>query len=44
MFLQVDFDLTTKGVQGYLAFVMDIISARHFSEAVETYVTRILAG
>ncbi|MBV5324381.1 MAG: chemotaxis protein CheC [Rhodospirillaceae bacterium] len=44
MFLQVDFTLTTKGVRGYLAFVMDITSARHFSEAVETYVTRILAG
>ena len=43
MFLQVDFTLTARGVQGYLAFVMDIVSARHFSEAVAAYVARILA-
>ncbi|MDO8605440.1 MAG: chemotaxis protein CheC [Phaeospirillum sp.] len=44
MFLQVDFILTSKGVGGYLAFVMDIASAQQFSEAVEAYVARILAG
>ena len=43
MFLQVDFALTAKGVQGYLAFVMDIASARHFSVAVGDYIARILA-
>ena len=44
MFLQVDFSLTTKGVRGYLAFLMDISSARYFSEAVGAYVARIMAG
>ena len=44
MFLQVDFALASKGVQGYLAFVMDIVSARHFAEAVSAYVSRIIGG
>ena len=44
MFLQVDFALASKGVQGYLAFVMDIVSARHFTEAVSAYVSRIIGG
>lgn len=39
MFLHVDFSLLRKDVHGYLAFVMDIISARHFVEAVNAYVT-----
>jgi chemotaxis protein CheC len=42
MFLQVDFSLTAKGVQGYLAFVMDIVSARHFADAVSAYVARVV--
>ncbi len=44
MFLQVDFSLATKGVQGYLAFVMDIVSARYFAEAVSAYVSRVIGG
>ncbi|CAA7623520.1 chemotaxis protein CheX [Magnetospirillum sp. SS-4] len=44
MFLQVDFSLAAKGVQGYLAFVMDIDSARGFSGAVAAYVARSMAG
>ena len=44
MFLQVDFSLATKGVQGYLAFVMDIVSARQFAEAVSAYVSRVIGG
>ncbi len=38
MFLHVDFTLLAKDVHGYLAFVMDIISARHFVDAVRAYV------
>jgi chemotaxis protein CheC len=44
MFLHVDFSLLTKDVNGYLAFVMDIVSARHFVDAIKTYVTQQLAG
>lgn len=44
MFLHVDFSLLTKDVHGYLAFVMDIASARHFVEAVQAYVAGLLAG
>lgn len=44
MFLHVDFSLLTKNVNGYLAFVMDIIAARHFVEAVQAYVAGQLAG
>ncbi|HLO77658.1 MAG TPA: chemotaxis protein CheC [Magnetospirillum sp.] len=44
MFLHVDFSLLRKDVHGYLAFVMDIVSARHFVEAVNAYVTARLAG
>ncbi|MEW5727778.1 MAG: chemotaxis protein CheC [Pseudomonadota bacterium] len=38
MFLHVDFSLLRKDVHGYLAFVMDIVSARHFVDAVSAYV------
>lgn len=44
MFLQVDFSLAARGVQGYLAFVMDIVSARHFADAVSAYVSRVIGG
>lgn len=44
MFLHVDFSLLKKDVHGYLAFVMDIVSARHFVEAVQAYVAERLAG
>ncbi|HTH17449.1 MAG TPA: chemotaxis protein CheX [Magnetospirillum sp.] len=44
MFLHVDFSLLKKDVNGYLAFVMDIVSARHFVDAVQTYVAKQLAG
>ncbi len=44
MFLHVDFSLMTKDVHGYLAFVMDIISARHFVDAVSAYVAERLGG
>ena len=44
MFLQVDFSLASKGIKGYLAFVMDIVSARNFAEAVSAYVARVLRG
>lgn len=44
MFLQVDFSLAAKGVKGYLAFVMDIVSARQFSDAVSAYVSRVIGG
>lgn len=44
MFLQVDFTLAAKGIQGYLAFVMDILSARRFAEAVTAYVRRAMGG
>ena len=39
MFLHVDFALKSKDVHGYLAFVMDIVSAQHFVDAVHAYVT-----
>lgn len=39
MFLHVDFSLLRKDVHGYLAFVMDIISAKHFVDAVSSYVS-----
>lgn len=38
MFLHVDFSLLRKDLHGYLAFVMDILSAQHFIEAVQAYV------
>jgi chemotaxis protein CheC len=44
MFLHVDFSLLTKDVNGYLAFVMDIVSARHFVEAVRAYVRERLGA
>lgn len=44
MFLHVDFSLKNKDVNGYLAFVMDIVSARHFVDAVQAYVAERLAG
>lgn len=44
MFLHVDFSLLTKDVHGYLAFVMDIVSARHFVESVRAYVRERLGG
>lgn len=44
MFLHVDFSLKKKDVNGYLAFVMDIVSARHFVDAVQAYVAERLAG
>lgn len=44
MFLHVDFSLLTKDVHGYLAFVMDIVSARHFVDAVRAYVAERLGG
>ncbi|MDA8230658.1 MAG: chemotaxis protein CheX [Magnetospirillum sp.] len=44
LFLQVDFSLLRKDIHGYLAFVMDIVSARHFIEAVRDYVASKLAG
>lgn len=44
MFLHVDFSLLTKDVHGYLAFVMDIVSARHFVDAVRAYVQRQLGA
>jgi chemotaxis protein CheC len=44
MFLRVDFSLAAKGIQGYLAFVMDIVSARQFAEVVGAYVTRRIGG
>lgn len=44
MFLHVDFSLLKKDVHGYLAFVMDIASARHFVDAVQAYVARQMAG
>ncbi len=43
MFLHVDFSLLRKDVHGYLAFVMDIASARHFVDAVRSYVAAQLA-
>ncbi len=43
MFLHVDFSLLKKDIHGYLAFVMDIVSAHHFVEAVQTYVVGRLA-
>lgn len=44
MFLHVDFSLLRKDVHGYLAFVMDISSARHFVEAVGAYIRRQLGS
>jgi chemotaxis protein CheC len=43
MFLHVDFSLMTKDVNGYLAFLMDIVSARNFVAAVQSYLQRMLA-
>jgi len=44
MFLEVSFAMASKGITGFLAFVMDIASARQFAEAVAAYVKRALAG
>jgi chemotaxis protein CheC len=44
MFLHVDFSLLKKDVHGYLAFVMDIVAARHFVDAIQGYVSERLAG
>lgn len=44
MFLHVDFSVRAKDVHGYLAFVMDIVSARHFVDAVQAYVAAQLGG
>lgn len=43
MFLHVDFSLVRQNVAGFLAFVMDIVSARHFVQAVGDYIARIQA-
>lgn len=42
MFLHVDFSLLAKDVNGYIAFLMDIISARNFVAAVNAYLQRSL--
>ncbi|CAA7627494.1 Chemotaxis protein CheC [Candidatus Terasakiella magnetica] len=42
MFLQVDFAVTAKNVQGYLAFVMDIVSAGQFTKAITAYLDRLM--
>lgn len=44
MFLHVDFSLLRKDIHGYLAFVMDIVSAQHFVAAVQAYVAAQLGG
>lgn len=44
MVLQVDFSVAAKGLQGYLAFVMDIASARHFSDSVTAFITKTMTG
>ena len=42
VFLHVDFSLRNKDADGYLAFVMDIVSANHFIEAIHTYINNVL--
>lgn len=42
MFLHVDFAVKAKDVHGYLAFVMDIVSAHHFVDAVQAYVAAMM--
>jgi chemotaxis protein CheC len=37
MFLHVDFALLNKDINGYLAFMMDIVAAHHFADAVRSY-------
>lgn len=44
MFLHVDFALLQRNINGYLAFVLDIASARNFIDAVQEYVTGRLGG
>jgi chemotaxis protein CheC len=44
VFLHVDFALRNKDAEGYLAFVMDIVSAHHFIDAIHAYVDRVLNG
>jgi chemotaxis protein CheC len=42
MFLHVDFSLLAKNINGYLAFLMDIASARNFVAAINAYLQRSL--
>lgn len=44
LFLHVDFALLKKDINGYVAFVMDILSARNFIEAVNSNLAARLAG
>ena len=44
LFLHVDFDVLDQDISGYLAFIMDIVSAGHFIEAVTAYVSSRLGG
>lgn len=44
LFVHVDFAMLKKDINGYLAFVMDIVAARHFIDAVNGYVAARLSG
>ncbi|RAU22852.1 chemotaxis protein CheC [Paramagnetospirillum kuznetsovii] len=44
MVLQVDFSVAKAGLCGYLAFVMDIASARQFSDAISAHLARVMNG
>ena len=44
LFLHVDFELLNRDISGYLAFVMDIVSARAFIDAVRATLRPITGG
>ena len=44
LFLHVDFELLNRDISGYLAFIMDIASARAFIDAVRATVQRATGG
>jgi chemotaxis protein CheC len=44
LFVHVDFAMLRNDINGYLAFVMDIVAARHFVDAVRGYVAERLSG
>ena len=44
LFVHVDFAMLRSDINGYLAFVMDIVAAQHFIDAVRGYVAERLSG
>ena len=44
MFLHVNFSLVSSDIHGYLAFIMDIVSAGNFVEAIDRYIDSVLGA